>query len=445
MKIDAGAISPDERRIRRGRQGCTEGILRTCISNSDARKIRAATCEPSMKDIIVAGRSGTRSHPITPGVSKHLLCILALLAAPIAAAQALNPKLLELPPNRWVKLHKPFTLWKPDWTRQGHAGMTYDSKRGTLLVFGSDTHGENWDNAIHEFDPVAMRWDTHFPESPKESYRADDKGRAIAGETRLQPWAMHTYSGVTYDPVNDGLVVAARPEHNPIGKQIPAVKTHPNWFYSQKYNAWEMLGETQPTPFFGAAAAFDERRGVAVAYRFGIWELLPTPFGRTWQPVTEGGRGHLHHSLVYDSLRGNFAVFGDYANSNEVWIYTPGARPGEAGKWEQRTPIGDPCPRDQHIPVAFDKHQGVFLLVPDNTPVAGALAKGQRPPPASSSSTFTYDPDSNRYTRLPDADLPPLGMNFMMAYDTRHKVFLLVTGSPEEAPTVWALKLNRPR
>ena len=44
-----------------------------------------------------------------------------------------------------------------------------------------------------------------------------------------------------------------------------------------------------------------------------------------------------------------------------------------------------------------------------------------------------------------DADLPPLGMNFMMAYDTRHKVFLLVTGGPEEAPTVWALKLNRPR
>jgi len=68
--------------------------------------------------------------------------------------------LRNLPTNRWVRYHEE----QPGaWSRQGHAGMAFDRKRGTLLIFGSDTHGENWDNSVHEFDPRRRRWAVRWP------------------------------------------------------------------------------------------------------------------------------------------------------------------------------------------------------------------------------------------------------------------------------------------
>ena len=70
-------------------------------------------------------------------------------------------------------------------TRGGIAWDEIDSRRGTLLLFGSNTHGIDWDNAVREFDPLGGRWTTHYPPAPQTSYRADGKGRAIAGAQRL--------------------------------------------------------------------------------------------------------------------------------------------------------------------------------------------------------------------------------------------------------------------
>ena len=370
-----------------------------------------------------------------------LVALSACLEANATETSGLDPELLRLAPNRWVRLNTPPVR---DWSRQPHAGLAYDSQRGTLLIFGANTHGLDWDNTVHEFNPTTRRWTTHYPPAPPASYRADDKGRAIAGEQRHQPWAMHTYAAVTYDPLRDGLIVASRPDHNPIGKKIPAATIHPTWFYSQSRREWRMLPDSDRAPpnFFGGAAAYDERRGIAIAYRWGIWELLPRGAGLEWTKISTKSHHQMHYSMVYDSRRGNFAVFGDYRNSNEIWIYTPGPRPGAEGRWENRKPDGDSAPRSQHFPVAFDRDQGVFLLVPGNTRVELQPDGRERVLPVRSNSTFVYDPDGNRYLRLHGADMPALGMNFMMAYDIRHKVFLLVTGSASEAPAVWALKLD---
>jgi hypothetical protein len=377
-----------------------------------------------------------------PSLIASVWLATACLALPLQAAESLNPKLQKLPPNRWVEFSKPAAS---DWSRQAHAGMAYDSRRGTLLIFGSNTHGLDWDNTVHEFDPLTERWVTHYPAAPQESYRADALGRAIAGGPSPQPWAMHTYAGLAYDPQLDGLIVAARPEHNPIARKVPEARIHPTWFYDLASREWRMLPDSAEAPpkFFAAAAAYDERRGVAVVYRWGIWELLPGGNAHaSWVKASKESHHQMHYSLVYDNRRGNFAVFGDYRNSNDIWIYTPGARPGDSGRWEKRSPGGDAAPPSQTFPAAFDRDQGVFLLVPGDTTFE-TLPNGQEHARAPrSNSTFVYDPDANRYLRLPDADLPALGMNFMMAYDTRHKVFLLVTGKALEAPTVWALKLD---
>ncbi|MBW8459410.1 MAG: hypothetical protein K0M58_13355 [Thiobacillus sp.] len=355
----------------------------------------------------------------------------------------LNPRLIALKPNTWSLLAQPA---QASWRRQAHAGIAYDSKRGTLLVFGSNTHGLDWDNEVHEFDPVTGRWETHYPRAPKESYRADAAGRAIAGTGRLLPWAMHTYDNLVYDPALDAIVVSALPEHNPIRKKLPEAKIHPTWIYDLRTRQWRIFeNNSKPYPkLFAAASAYDPDRDVIAAYKWGMWEIGPER--EEWKRVTRESHHQIHYTMDYDTKHKKFVVFGDYYNTNTVWTYAPGARAGDKGKWEKKTPQDASCPPGQHFPVAYDSEHGVFLLVVDNIPYAAEDKKGRRKRMgrAPSSSTFVYDLGQNRCTRLTDADLQPLGMNYMMVYDRFHKVFLLVTGDHGKPAAVWALRLDGP-
>lgn len=123
-----------------------------------------------------------------------------------------------------------------------------------------------------------------------------------------------------------------------------------------------------------------------------------------------------------------------------------GHAPATRGRGKSKPHKTQRAPPGQHFPVAYDREHGVFLLVVDDIPYAAEDKKGRRKRTgrARSSSTFVYDLGSNRCTRLPDADLPPLEMNYMMVYDHFHKVFLLVTGNHAKPAAVWALKLGWP-
>lgn len=355
---------------------------------------------------------------------------------------ALAPRLSDLQPNTWHLLAQSGLA---DWRRQPHAGIAYDSKRGTLLVFGSNTHGNDWDNTVHEFDPVTGRWEDHYPSAPKESYRADADGRAIAGTDRLLPWAMHTYDNIVYDPGLDAIIVSALPEHNPIRKSVPEAKIHPTWIYDLKTRQWRIFENNgRPYPkFFAAASAYDSDRDVIAAYKWGIWEIGPER--DQWVKATGENHHQMHYSMDYDARHKKFVIFGDYYNSNTIWTYTPGARAGDKGSWEEKTPLGASSPPGQHFPVAYDSEHGVFLLVVDDTSFVEDK-KGRRKPTgrASSSSTFVYDLGSNRCVRLPGGEMQALGMNYMMVYDRFHQVFLLVTGDQGKPAAVWALKLDWP-
>jgi hypothetical protein len=343
-------------------------------------------------------------------------------------------QLRDLPANRWVKYHekKPGT-----WHRQGHAGMAFDSKRGTLLIFGSDTHGEDWDNAVHEFNPRLKRWTTHYSPADPETYRADEAGRPVAGTGTLLPWAMHTYDAIEYHAGLDALVVASTPAHNPKGKSVPGITQQPTWIYSLADRRWTPFnnnGKPSPT-FFGGSSAYDPLRDALIAYRGDVWEL-DTQAGE-WRRAT-GGHHDLHHTMVFAQPRGAAFVFGNYTPTTTVWSYRPGAAIGEAGAWEKLEPGGDRCPPYGIVPVAYDPLQDVFVLVVDN------IEPGSSPDKKSTSaSTYLYDPAANTYTRLPGADLPPLGMNFMMVWDSTNEVVFLVNGSWDSAVTVWAMRPAR--
>ena len=80
------------------------------------------------------------------------------------AKRLLNFRLIKIPVNQWVKIRSDKHL---GWFRQAHAGIAFDSKRDRVLIFGSNTHNMDWDNTVHEFDPVSEKWTTHYREAPK--------------------------------------------------------------------------------------------------------------------------------------------------------------------------------------------------------------------------------------------------------------------------------------
>ena len=372
------------------------------------------------------------------------LAALALFCAAVldpaaASAQDTNAALDNLPPNRWVEVHR-----APDragWL-QRHAGAVYDGRRGTVLVFGSDTHDrpvENTDNAVHEFDPVALTWRTHDAPAPVASYRADGAGNRVAGTATRMPWAMHVMDAIVYDPARDALLILASTNHSPMRARRPEATNDVMWRYDLAARSWRFEDSTGgPPPHFLSAAAHDSDRDTIVVYGRGVWELGPDR--RRWTKVD----GERHHrwgfAMAYDSRNRRLAVFGDRPRpTRRVWVYAPGATPGAPGGWPAKDPAGEGCPASGQFPVTFDRREGVFLLVPHDV-AAGA------------SVTCIYDLAGDRYRRLKGAELPLLGhdenmaaMNHTMVYDSRHGVHLLITGYRETATRVLALRLDLDR
>lgn len=353
----------------------------------------------------------------------------------------LNRSLSDLPVNKWIEIYK---VKEKKFRRQAHAGIAFDSKRGSVLLFGSDTHNYDWDNSVHEFNPRDRTWSTHYPSAPKDTYRIDGAGNAVCGNNKLLPWAMHTFDNVLYDPATDSLFVTALPAHNPIKKKFKKKIIHPTWIYSLKDRKWKIFVNSNmmlsPT-FFAAGSAYDQSRNVIVAYKKGgVWELGPDR--DKWIRATKESHHEIHFNVAYDSLHKVFAVFGNHHNTNEVWVYIPGLVAGDKGIWEKKIPGGDLCPKDQHFPVAFDNDNGVFLIVPDNMRFTKDDQDRIKSLPPESASTFVYDYKKNKYTKLPVGDLFPQKMNYMMVYDSTIKVFFLITGDHKKPLTVMALKLD---
>ena len=359
--------------------------------------------------------------------SQARLFTILLVFSPLASAnnKTLNADLLDLPANTWVTLHSSDKSLR----REAHAGVVYDSRRGTILMFGSNTHGNSDNNSVLEFDPANPGWVRHQPASDPATYRINAQGFAVAGEVGApMPIPMHTYDAMVYDPTGDALVVFSHPNHNTtVGQYLPRPLETVTWIYQLANRRWEIFdnqGDPQPT-FFAQGATYDPDRDTIIAFRNReLWELGPDR--KVWQLAHQGQVWGIHHTMVYDQRHRKAVLFGRYRGTNEVLVYTPDPVPGQPGSFELRQPGGDPVPPDQHLPAAYDPELGVFLLVVDDGDEAISVV---------------YDLASNRYTRLPGAGLPAQGMNYMMVYDPRHRVFLLITGGYRIRLTVQALRL----
>lgn len=368
--------------------------------------------------------------------------LLLLCSAEPTSESKRNPALLGLAPNRWVKIHEQKPGDEVRFVRQAHGGSCFDTKRGRLILFGSNTHGKDWTNSPLIFDPVELKWLRLYPNDPPETYGVNERGLPVAGVERKHPWAMHTFDAVEYDPRRDEVVVCCYPAHMVPGRFSNAlrdvwgkVKRHPTWTFRLEDSTWVPL-ECEAVHFFPYATAFDTDRNVVLGYSpGGVYELGGEP--RTWKQVVKGGMLGWHNSAAYDSRHKALINFGSHQNSNDIVVYfistrehkkmpTPGVRP----------------PPDQHSPMAFEPRLGQTVVLVDHVlekDEQGRATKGQ-------TETWCYDLGRDMWTQIESATLPFLcGMNYNMEYDPGHEVLLLVTGDYGTSTAVWALKAVLPQ
>ncbi len=376
------------------------------------------------------------------GVVCCALCwLLAAGGSPLCAetgagsSPRLNPMLEDLEPNRWVVLHRQQADDEVRFHRQEHGGSCFDTRRGRLILFGSNTHGRDWQNSPLVFDPVSCKWSRLYPDDGLSTYAVTGEGLPVAGERGDHPWAMHTFGAVVYDPERDEMVVCNYPQHMVPGRFTdalshlwPRVKKHPTWTFDLASEQWRPL-PCKPEHFFPYCAVYDSDRRVIVGYRpDGIYQLEGEP--RAWERVAAKGFFGWHTNAVYDSVNKAVLVFGSNENSNDVVAYRPAT-----GEHRKMPTPGVRPPKDQHNPMCFDPVAARLVIVVDR-----ALDSGTK-----HGETWLYDLAEDNWTQLPEATLPfASGMNYTMEYDPGHKECLLVATSPTQdgsATTVFALRV----
>lgn len=376
------------------------------------------------------------------------LCALSLIAcaggaerrrAPQPAPGApLNPALLDLPQGRWIRIHQQ----RPDdavtFVRQKHGGSAFDSRRGRLVLFGSDTHAtDDWTNGPLVFSLDRLEWRRLHPDDDPASYAVSAEGLPVAGPEGDHPWAMHTFGAVTYDPGADVLVVASYPRHMAPGRFTDAlaplwarVGRHPTWVLHLDSGRWEPL-PGQAVHFFPYATAFDSHRGVVMGYRGdGVYELSLA--GGRWRRVAEGGLSSWGNNLVYDSANRALVVFGGHGMGNDVVVYEPAT-----GRHRVMPTPGLRPPGGRYVPLAYHPGLGRTVALIDRALEAGARGRAKM-----RAETWLYDLAGDAWTRVEGASLLfAVGMNYNLEYDPGHRLLLLVAQPPGALVTVWALRL----
>lgn len=356
-----------------------------------------------------------------------------------APSFARNPRLLDLPQGRWVKIHQQYPGDAVSFERQRHGGSAFDTRRGKLVLFGSDTHdvsSESWLNGPLVFDLNRLKWEQSYPSDPVSSYRVTADGLPVAGPEGNHPWAMHTFGSVTYDPTIDTMVVSSLPSHLKPGRFTSAlasvwsqVTRHPTWLWHPASGQWQpLVGDA--VHFFAYATAYDNRRNAVLGYRSdGVYTLQPA--AGQWRQIVAGGLLGWGNNAVFDTENGVLIVYGSHRKENDIVVYNPAT-----GLHRKMPTPGLRPPGGVHVPMAFHAGIGRTIALIGKPPGPDA--------PYGTTKTWQYDYARDVWVCFEHADLPfGIGMNYNLEYDPGHEILLLVATPPDKKlPAVWALDLD---
>jgi hypothetical protein len=350
-----------------------------------------------------------------------------------AGSGQVNPELRALPAGTWHKIHQHAD---EGFERQAHAGAAFDPVRGRLMVFGSDTHDQDWDNSVRFFDMAALRWSRAYPPDAPDTYRVNSDGVPVAGNREERPWAMHTFDSVEFDPLSDILVVASHPGHlnpntphsNAIDPELwREIEHHPTWGYHVESNLWRPIA-LKGISYFPYGATFDPFARELIGVKPDGYRALSLDSG-IWRKLGKGSPRAWHNTAAFDSEHRIVLTFGTNWRDNSIWQFEVG---GEKGR-KMPTP-GERPPGADSAPLVY--HPGIKKVVAlVERPDVGSLGITE---------TWLYDTLKDSWEAVPSADLPfAIGMNYQMVYDPNHDIMVLVANAPRDPVSVWVLRLQQ--
>jgi hypothetical protein len=344
-----------------------------------------------------------------------------------------NPALQALPVNTWYKIHEQAIDADAAFSLQAHGGAAFDPVRGRIMLFGSDTHRQNWDNTVRFFDVGSLAWSMAYPPDLPETYRVNSKGIPVAGEGVERPWAMHVFDALEFDPISDLLIVASYPGHlNPkhrwgVSASLwQGIRSHPTWGYRVADGRWEVLAEKGQS-FFPYAATFDPIRRELIGVRpQGYWSFDVDR--RKWQKIGQGAPSVWHNTAAFDAARRVVVSFGSQKRHDDVWQLRV-----DEGEGVAMPTVGQRPPGGSSVPLVY--HPGIDRVV--------AMIEALDPRGRKITQTWLYSTANDTWQPLA-ASLPfGIGMNYRLTYDPNHDLLLLVARMPREPVAVWALRLDQ--
>ena len=275
-----------------------------------------------------------------------------------------------LPSGRWLKIHQQRPEDRVNFVRQKHAGSAFDQLRSRIMLFGSDTHGKNWNNTIYSFDLNTLQWNEAYPNDLPLTYTVNTKGMPVAGVKANHPWAMGVFGAVTYDQLSDSLLVASYPAHlapDKYGQSLSSVwkriKKHPTWEYDLKTKKWNAF-DGKSIHFFSHAVTYDSDKNIVTGFLpNGIYDWNGMENG--WRKVGGKSTKQFHTNVVYDSVNHIFILYGGNAMQNQVYSYVSGEKSTEKMPTDGIRP-----PAGNSIPLAFHKKSGKVVALVDTADYA---------------------------------------------------------------------------
>jgi hypothetical protein len=352
------------------------------------------------------------------------LFMLPIVSSPASGqASDLNPLLLAQKPGTWLRLP---VGPGPTPRIHDHAGGVIDPETSTLHFFGSDNHGDEWNNEVWSYDVVIMRWRQSYPEDAPATYRFKD-GRKTT--TTGRPWAMHTFAMTAWDTAGRRLVVGAWQMHYGLDTlphvKVPAGAGESWWQYTPASNTW---AAAVPSPDLGLGhicyvgplrrvVGFDEENSPVTLYdpERRVFER----FTASWGPRPAG----YTRKSAYDPKRGRILLISSDPGAN-VWAFDLSKK-----RWSNLQVAARP-PGNIYGSWDYDQSADAIVSLWAEDPGGGFEN------PAGKSRTFLVDLGRNLYREIRVDPSPPYtGMSYRVLYDPRHQVTLAVEGG-----AVWSFK-----
>lgn len=212
-------------------------------------------------------------------------------------------------------------------------GMTFDSARGAVVLFGGDSTGVSRLNDTWEYNGI--NW---MQVSPSQS----PPGRANIDQT------------LVFDSYRAKTIL--------FGGLGASGYLNDTWEYNG--TTWtEISASLSPASRDSHAMAFDNQRNVTVlfgGYSSGTLLNDTWEYNGAWSEVDtlQEPSARYHHALAYDEDRNAIVLFGGHDNTGNVlgdtWEY-------DGANWTKITPLQSPQPRENHS-LTYDKARDVIVL-----------------------------------------------------------------------------------